>query len=67
MSKIKVEGGWVGVGDYVCFKWDVEQCARVVGIRGIWVTVEAGSNGFDGDYCGSATRTTVAADQCWVE
>lgn len=66
-TKVAVEGGEVGVGDYVCFKWDIEQCAKVISISGWGITVEAGSEGFDGDYAGSATHKTLDPDECWVE
>ena len=65
--KIKVEGGEVGVGDYVCFKWDIEQCAKVVHVTPSSITVVAPADGFDGGYAYGATHKTLDPDECWVE
>lgn len=54
------------VGDSVCFKCDVEQCGTIIAITGTRVMLE-NENGFDGDYIGGNSRTTVDASECWVE
>ena len=69
--KVKVDGGMVGVGDYVCFKSDYEQCGKIVEVkRSVWggydLVIE-NPNGFGGDYLQYATRTTERAVDCWVE
>jgi hypothetical protein len=71
MQTCTVDGQTVKVGDWVCFKSDVEQCGRIVGIRqsawgGAELTLERES-GFDGDYIGGQTRTVERASDCWVE
>ena len=69
----KVEGNTVNVGDVVCFKSDVEQSGRIVGTKkaswgGDELVLEAlGDSGFSGDYIGGDDRTTVAAEDCWIE
>jgi len=61
------------IGDWVCFKSDHEQCGRVVGIsRGplghVSLILESRNpEGFGGDYIGGQTRTTVFANDCWIE
>ena len=56
----------VGVGDYVCFKCDIEQCAKIVAVRGNDITVAAPADGFSGEYInGQKTHTLFAAD-CWI-
>jgi len=42
----------IKVGMYVRFKCDVEQCAKVIAIKGDWLTVEAPEDGFAGQYIG---------------
>jgi len=65
-----VEGQEVKVGDWVCFKSDVEQSGKVVAIKksymGTALTLE-NLNGFHGDYIGGSTVTTEQASDCWVE
>lgn len=66
-----VEGKTVKVGDYVCFKSDVEQSGKIIRIEagrayGRTLTLE-NLNGFHGDYIGGQTVTTVQAADCWVE
>jgi hypothetical protein len=46
----KVDGETVKVGDYVCFKSDVEQCGKIYLIKGDRLYLQAGSSGFQGDY-----------------
>ena len=65
-----VEGQQIKVGDYVCFKSDVEQCGKVVAIKksymGTALTLE-NESGFSGGYIGGQTRTVEEASDCWVE
>ena len=70
--KVQVDGGMVGVGDFVCFKSDYEQCGKVVAMKpsqwgqGYDLVLE-NPNGFGGDYLRCATRTVERAADCWVE
>lgn len=70
MAQAMVEGQVVRVGDYVCFKSDVEQCGQVVSIlstmRGHTLTVSS-KYGFSGEYIGGQTRTTVDTRDCWIK
>jgi hypothetical protein len=70
-TSAKVDGQTVRVGDYVCFKSDVEQCGRVVKIRqnsfGQPELVLEREGGFSGDYIGGQERTVQSASDCWVE
>lgn len=62
-----IEGGeQVGIGEWVCFKSDVEQSGQIVKIEGTTLVLE-NLNGFDGDYIGSETQTRMPAKSCWVE
>jgi len=65
-----VEGQQIKVGDWVCFKADVEQSGQVVAIKksymGTALTLE-NENGFHGGYIGGQTRTVEEASDCWVE
>lgn len=58
----------VGIGDWVEFKADVEQQGKILDIifdwKGIEFTLE-NLDGFDGDYIGGETTTTVEASRCW--
>jgi hypothetical protein len=63
----------VKIGDTVFFKADVEQAGRVVAIedKGYpqgWVfTLESfDGSGFEGEYIGGQTRTSMRADDCWL-
>ena len=66
-----VDGQGVGIGDYVCFKSDVEQSGQIVkikkGIFGGTELVLENFNGFQGDYIGGQTQTVQRAEDCWVE
>ena len=55
----------VKVGDVVHFKSDYEQAGLIVEIKGDELVLE-NEDGFGGDYLRYATRTTVWADDCWV-
>jgi hypothetical protein len=65
-----VEGQEVKIGDWVCFKCDIEQSGRIVDIKktymGTSLTLENPS-GFHGDYIGGQTVTTEVASDCWIE
>ena len=67
----KVDGKTVKVGDWVCFKSDVEQCGQVAEIkRDMWgkdILILRNKNGFDGDYIGGQECTQERAEDCWIE
>ena len=66
-----VDGQGVGIGDWVSFKSDVEQCGQIVKIKnslfGAPELVLENFNGFQGDYIGGETLTTVRAIDCWLD
>ena len=62
-----VEGKVVKVGDYVCFKSDVEQCGKITKINGNVLTLFRDDEGFDGDYIGGQNYTQQMASDCWIE
>jgi len=66
----KVEGQDVKIGDWVCFKSDIEQSGKIVAIKqtyaGASLTLE-NLSGFSGDYIGGDTITTELARDCWLE
>ncbi len=71
MQATTVEGQIIRVGDYVCFKSDIEQYGQVIEIRrgilgGVDLVLE-NTNGFTGDYISGATRTTQRAVDCWLD
>jgi len=61
-----VEGRTVKVGDWVCFKSDVEQSGKITRISGDRLTLE-NPNGFQGGYIGGQEITTQMAGDCWIE
>lgn len=62
-----VENREVKLGDIVGFKDDVEQCGKIVRIRGNVLVLRAlDSDGFEGDYIGGTMVTQEAADRCWL-
>ena len=63
----KVEGHTVQLGDWVSFKSDIEQSGRIVKINGDILTLEAGPNGFQGDYIGGEQITTEYTWDCWLD
>ena len=70
MQTAKVEGNTVKVGDYVCFKSDVEQCGKIVEIKrgfGDTLVLFKDGHGFEGDYIGGENYTQVSARDCWIE
>lgn len=62
-----VEGKTVKVGDYVCFKSDVEQCGKITKIDGNRLTLFRDDEGFDGGYIGGQNYTVELASDCWIE
>ena len=60
------------VGDWVGFKSDYEQSGEIIAIdRGTYwpytrTYVLENLNGFGGEYLRYATRTSVRAEDCWV-
>ncbi len=66
-----VDGQGVGIGDWVCFKSDVEQCGQIVKIKtnffGAKELVLENLRGFRGDYIGGQTQTVERAVDCWIE
>ena len=51
------------------FKADVEQCGKIVKIKGSMLILQASDNddeGFDGDYIGGNAVTEVRARDCWL-
>ena len=63
----KVDGQEVKVGDYVCFKSDVEQCGKITKIEGNRLTLFRDDEGFDGGYIGGQNYTVQMASDCWIE
>jgi hypothetical protein len=61
-----VEGQRVNVGDWVCFKSDVEQCGQITKIIGNTLVLQRDS-GFEGEYIGGQTITQVFTADCWIE
>ena len=62
-----VDGQRVQVGDYVSFKCDIEQGGTIYKIEGDRLYIQAGPNGFDGDYIGGQETTIQLARDCWLE
>ena len=63
----KVDGQTLKVGDYVSFKCDIEQGGTIYKIEGNRLFLQAGPNGFDGDYISGAETTVQMAQDCWIE
>ena len=65
-----VGGQTVNIGDWVCFKSDIEQSGKIVEIKktysGTSLVLE-NTSGFSGDYIGGETITTQTARDCWIE
>ena len=73
MNQTNIDGEVVKVGDWVGFKSDIEQSGKVTRIKrasgyctGVVLTLENDS-GFDGDYIGGQTSTTVSSRDCWID
>jgi len=65
-----VEGQAVKLGDWVCFKSDIEQSGKIVDIKSSYMGVSLileNLSGFSGDYIGGDTITTQLARDCWLE
>ena len=62
-----VEGQRVRIGDVVSFKSDIEQEGTIVKIVGDILTLQAGPNGFAGDYIGGSEFTTEYSWDCWFD
>ena len=63
----------VKVGDWVCFKCDVEQQAEIVGISSTtnWeyvrtLTLKAPADGFDGGYLEGHDTFDILANEAWL-
>jgi len=66
--KIKLrEGEEIQIGDYVGFKSDVEQYAKVVAYDGYSLKLEAPEDGFSGSYINGQDYTWQDKDSCWVD
>jgi hypothetical protein len=63
----RVDGEIVKIGDWVSFKSDIEQSGKIYRIEGDRLYLEAGPNGFDGDYIGGSETTLQLARDCWLE
>lgn len=63
-SAVVNDGRRVYIGDYVEFKSDIEQCGKIVDIRGHNLVLE-NPDGFPGDYLRYATETIETTDRCW--
>lgn len=63
-----VDGQRVQVGDWVSFKSDIEQCGQITAIlSGNRLVLQAGPNGFQGDYIGGLETTIQQAVDCWLD
>ncbi|CAB4121964.1 hypothetical protein UFOVP26_52 [uncultured Caudovirales phage] len=62
----QVDGKEVKVGEYVCFKADIEQGAVIERISGNRLTLKAPINGFEGEYIGGDSHYIVDANECWL-
>ena len=65
-----VDGKEVNIGDWVCFKSDLEQSGQILGIKtrlGGKDLVLVNEAGFIGEYIGGDTRTLVRAVDCWLD
>jgi hypothetical protein len=65
-----VDGEQVKIGDWVCFKSDIEQSGQIVEIKKSYMgysLVLENKSGFHGDYIGGSTITTERAADCWIE
>ena len=56
----------VSVGDWVCFKSDIEQSGLIVAIGHNEELCLENESGFSGGYIGGQTSTMVFASDCWV-
>ena len=69
MMIVEIDGKIINIGDYVCFKSDVEQSGKIVDIKSSYMgpslTLE-NKNRFSGGYIGGDTITTQLACDCWI-
>jgi hypothetical protein len=68
----KVEGQKVRVGDYVSFKCDIEQSAKIKKIHtcssvGKILILKAPAGGFQGEYIRDEKTYGVTPNECWIE
>lgn len=67
----QVDGVTVKIGDWVCFKADIEQSGQIVEIKksyyGGHSLVLENKHRFHGDYIGGQTITTELASDCWLQ
>ena len=66
----QVDGVTVKIGDWVCFKADIEQSGQILEIKSSYMgpaLVLENKSGFSGDYIGGDTITTELARDCWLE
>lgn len=61
-QKIKIDGEIVNLGEYVCFKNDVEMCGKLVSIDGPWLKIEVTN-----DTSGDTHIVSEHVSRCWVE
>ena len=70
MKTCMVHGVEVKVGDWVGFKSDIEQWAKIIEIKktymGVALVLE-NKHGFQGEYIGGSTITTQLASDCWAD
>ena len=62
-----IDGQRVQVGDWVCFKSDIEQSGQIEAVLSGGRLVLTNPNGFQGDYIGGLHSTIQRACDCWVE
>ncbi len=62
-----VDGQRVKVGDWVCFKSDIEQSGRITAILSEGRLVLENPRGFQGDYIGGSETTIERAVDCCIE
>ncbi len=62
-----VDGQRVQVGDWVCFKSDIEQSGRIEAVLSGNRLVLTNPSGFQGDYIGGLESTVQRAQDCWIE
>lgn len=62
-----VDGQRVQVGDWVCFKSDIEQSGQITAVLSEGRLVLTNPNGFQGHYIGGLETTIQSARDCWLE
>ena len=70
MTRATVDGQTVKIGDWVGFKCDIEQGGQITKItneNGRTILTLEDEDGFSGEYIHGETRTTMAAEDCWVD